>query len=211
MVYVEQIFFNKMLMIQFNSTSGKCTGYTAKTQDIAEGLNKSPAFLKEQKRNEDKYKAYIPLAIDLYSRPGALVEPSVRLRSVAAAGGRHPSMLVCSVYDFFPKQIRVTWLRNGKEAISDVTTTEKLPNGNWLYQMHSYLEFTPITGEKIACMVAHASLNEPKLYEWDPTPESQKNKIAVGTAGLLLGLVVLIAGLIYYKKNSAGRELVPTS
>lgn len=40
----------------------------------------------------------------------------------------------------------------------------------------------------------------------DPTPESQNNKIAVGTAGLLLGLVFLVAGLIYYKKNTAGER-----
>lgn len=38
----------------------------------------------------------------------------------------------------------------------------------------------------------------------DPTPESERNKIAVGTAGLLLGLVFFGAGMIYYKKNTSG-------
>lgn len=94
------------------------------------------------------------------------VEPSVRLRSVEAAGSKHPGMLVCSAYDFYPKQIRVTWLRDGKEVTSDVTSTEELPNGNWLYQIHSHLEFTPTPGEKITCMVEHASLMQPKLYDW---------------------------------------------
>lgn len=37
-------------------------------------------------------------------------------------------------------------------------------------------------------------------------PESQRNKIAVGIAGLLLGLVFLIAGVIYYKKNISGER-----
>lgn len=37
-------------------------------------------------------------------------------------------------------------------------------------------------------------------------PESQRNKIAVGTAGLLLGLVIFVGGLIYYKKNSSGKR-----
>lgn len=116
------------------------------------------------------------------------------------------------MYDFYPKQIRVTWLRNGKEVTSDVTSTDELPNGNWLYQMHSYLEFTPRPGEKITCMVEHASLMEPKLYDWDPKPESERNKIAVGSAGLLLGLVFFLPGLICYtKKNTTGRVLVPAS
>ncbi len=34
--------------------------------------------------------------------------------------------------------------------------------------------------------------------------ESEWNKNAVGTAGLLLGLLFLGAGLIYYKKNTTG-------
>lgn len=38
----------------------------------------------------------------------------------------------------------------------------------------------------------------------DPTPVSERYKIAVGTAGLLLGLVFLLTGLIYYKKNTSG-------
>lgn len=75
-------------------------------------------------------------------------------------------MLVCSVHYFFPKPIRVTWLRNGKEVTSDVTSTEKLSNGDWHYQIHSYLEFTPVPGEKITCMVEHAHLMKPKLCEW---------------------------------------------
>lgn len=94
------------------------------------------------------------------------VEPNVKMRSVEAAISKHPAMLVCSAHNFYPKPIRVTWLRDGKEVTSDVTSTDELSNGNWLYQIHSYLEYTPIPGEKITCMVEHASLMEPKFYDW---------------------------------------------
>ncbi|KAM9352952.1 rano class II histocompatibility antigen, A beta chain-like [Symphorus nematophorus] len=121
-------------------------------------------------------------------------------------------MLICSAYNFYPKRITVTWLRNGEKVTSDVTSTEELSNGNWLYQVHSYLEYTPGPEDKITCMVEHASLRKPKLYDWDPTPpESERNKIAVGAAGLLLGLVFFSAGLIYYKNNTTGRVLVPSN
>ncbi|XP_042345123.1 H-2 class II histocompatibility antigen, E-S beta chain-like [Plectropomus leopardus] len=206
--YIEQIFFNKLLMMEYNSTVGKFVGFTEKAQNIAEDLNKSPSFLKAQKKKEETCKSHVSVALDTLLKP---VEPSVRVRSVGAASSKHPGMLVCSVYGFYPKQIRVTWLRNGEEVTSDVTSTEELSNGNWLYQIHSYLEFTPVRGEKITCKVEHASLMEPKLSDWDPNPESQNNKIAIGTAGLVLGLVFLLAGLIYYKKNTVGRLLVPTS
>ena len=36
-------------------------------------------------------------------------------------------------------------------------------------------------------------------------PESDRNQIIVGSTGLLLGLVFVFTGLIYYKRRSAAR------
>lgn len=85
---------------------------------------------------------------------------------VRPASGRHPAMLMCSAYDFYPKMIKLTWYRDGKEAAGDMTSTEELSNGDWYYQIHSHLEFTPKSGEKITCVVEHASLKEPLEVAW---------------------------------------------
>ncbi|KAE8288787.1 hypothetical protein D5F01_LYC12663 [Larimichthys crocea] len=211
LVYLEQVYMNKELLLQFNSTSGRYTGYTEQTIQIADGLNQNSSFLREAKKNEEKCRTHMKWILEDLS---GTVEPYVRLRSVEAVGSTHPSMLACSAYSFYPKRIRMTWLRNGQEATSDVSSTEELPDGNWLYQIHSYLEFTPRPGEKISCMVEHASLKQPEIYDWEAvTDESERNKMAVGAAGLLLGLVFFLTGLIYFrcKKNAAGRVLVPQS
>ncbi|XP_023118358.2 H-2 class II histocompatibility antigen, E-S beta chain-like [Amphiprion ocellaris] len=207
-VYMEKLYINKLLMAQYNSTLGNYTGYTEKMKEIADEVNKIKKFKEQAKKNWNKCKSNIPLVFDELTKP---VEPTVKLRLVETADSRHPSMLVCSAYGFYPKLIRVSWLRDGKETTTDVTSTDELSNGNWLYQIHSYLEFTPKPGEKISCRVEHTSSMEPKLYDWEPILEAERNKFAVGTAGLLLGLLFLVAGLIFYKKNSAGRMLVPTS
>jgi len=36
-------------------------------------------------------------------------------------------------------------------------------------------------------------------------PESERNKIAIGSSGLVLGIIIAAAGLIYYKKKSTGQ------
>ncbi|XP_039869349.1 H-2 class II histocompatibility antigen, A-K beta chain-like [Simochromis diagramma] len=95
-----------------------------------------------------------------------LVQPSVRIKSKTPLSGQHLAMLVCSVYDFFPNKIKVSWLRDGQEVNSDVTSTEVMPNGDWYYQTHSHLEYKPRSGEKISCVVEHASLSEPLITDW---------------------------------------------
>ncbi|ROI26660.1 H-2 class II histocompatibility antigen, A-S beta chain [Anabarilius grahami] len=45
-------------------------------------------------------------------------------------------------------------------------STEELDDGDWYYQIHSYLEYTPKSEEKISCMVEHGSFNKPMITDW---------------------------------------------
>ncbi|XP_037553244.1 H-2 class II histocompatibility antigen, E-S beta chain-like, partial [Nematolebias whitei] len=138
--------------------------------------------------------------------------PTVKLHSTEPSSSHQPSVLVCRVFDFYPKTIRVSWLRDGQEVSSDVTTTDEMQDGDWYYQVQSDLEYTPRSGEKISCMVEHVSLSEPLIKDWDTSmPEPERKKIAIGASGLILGLVLSLAGLIYYKRKARGRILVPTN
>uniref|UniRef100_A0A3B4H104 Rano class II histocompatibility antigen, A beta chain-like n=1 Tax=Pundamilia nyererei TaxID=303518 RepID=A0A3B4H104_9CICH len=205
------IYLNKMLLGQYNSTLGKYVGYTEKTKEIADNLNKNKGFLEHEKKNKEKCRTNIPLVLDILSRPGndcrnlfiKWAERSVQIISLVK-NSKHPGLFMCSAYNFYPKQIKLTWLRDGKEATSNVTSTDELPNGNWLYQIHSYIEISSKPGEKISCVVEHASLTEPKVYDWVPITEAGRNKIAVGAAGLLLALVFPIIGVIFYKRKATG-------
>ncbi|XP_052459829.1 H-2 class II histocompatibility antigen, E-S beta chain [Carassius gibelio] len=209
MVFLVSYSFNKAVYLQFNSSVGKYIGYTELGVKYAENANKDQARMQQEKA-----------AVDTYCRPNAqvldsavrdkTVKPKITLRSAREAGGSRPAMLMCSAYEFYPKKIKVSWLRNGEEMTSDVTSTMEMADGDWFYQIHSELEYTPKSGEKISCMVEHASFSKPMITDWDPSvPEAERNKIAIGASGLVLGIIIAAAGLIYYKKKSAGRILVP--
>ncbi|KAF4109765.1 H-2 class II histocompatibility antigen, E-S beta chain-like [Onychostoma macrolepis] len=209
MVYLVSYSFNKAVDLQYNSTVGKFVGSTEQGVKMAENFNNNPAYLQQRKAQVDGYCKHNAQVLDSAVRDKA-VQPKISLKSVKQAGGSHPAVLMCSAYDFYPKKIKVSWLRNGKEETSDVTSTMELADGDWYYQIHSHLEYTPKSGEKISCVVEHASSTKPIITDWDPSlPEPERNKIAIGASGLVLGVIIAAAGLIYYKKKSSGRILVP--
>nr|CAJ34349.1 MHC class II antigen beta chain [Dicentrarchus labrax] len=209
--HIRSYYFNKMEDVRFSSSVGEYVGYTEWGVKQAKYWNSNPSYLAQMRGEKEGYclnhvNVAYPNVLD------KSVKPYVRLRSVAPPAGKHPSMLVCSVYDFFPKHIRVSWLRDGQEVTSDVTSTDELADADWFYQIHSHLEYTPRSGEKISCVVEHASLREPLVTDWDPSmPESERNKIAIGASGLILGLILSLAGFIYYKRKARGRILVPSN
>ncbi len=57
-------------------------------------------------------------------------------------------------------------MRDDKEMTDDVTSIEEMANGDWFYQIHSHLEYFPKPGEKISCVVKHASSHKPMIYQW---------------------------------------------
>lgn len=92
-------------------------------------------------------------------------------------------MLECNVLGFFPQEVRVSWLRDGVEVATDVSSTDVLANGDWSFQLHSYLEFTPRRGERVTCKVDHSSLKESLEVDWgkdwDFTDELEMNNIHI--------------------------------
>ncbi|TTQ23530.1 DLA class II histocompatibility antigen, DR-1 beta chain [Bagarius yarrelli] len=204
MVVVDSLIFNKVEYIWFNSTVGKFQGYTRHGIYNAELVNNDTAILQQEQAEVENFckhnaQIYYPAIID------KSVEPQVTVKSVRQSHGSHPALLVCSAYSFYPRHIKVTWLRNNKEVKGGQTSTEEMPDGDWYYQIHSHLEYMPESGEEISCVVEHASFKKPMVYKWDPSASApDKSKIAIGASGLVLGIVISAAGFIYYKRKSSG-------
>uniref|UniRef100_A0A671RL92 Rano class II histocompatibility antigen, A beta chain-like n=1 Tax=Sinocyclocheilus anshuiensis TaxID=1608454 RepID=A0A671RL92_9TELE len=185
---IYSINYDKKELLRFNSTENKVAAYTEYAMKWADDFNKKPEWL-----HMEAEKAIADL------------KPEVTVRSVRQASGKNPAMLICSAYDFYPKPIKLTWMRDDKEVTTDVTSTEELADGDWYYQIHSHLEYFPKPGEKISCVVEHASSHKPMIYDLDSSlSESDRNKFITGAAGVVLGVIMAAGGLIYYKRKHTG-------
>ncbi|RVE72438.1 hypothetical protein OJAV_G00042430 [Oryzias javanicus] len=195
--YLIDWYFNMEFTMQYNSSAGRWTGFTPA------GLITAAAF------NADKHdvlqrllerKLVCQKSVDMVynATEEATVKPSVNLQVFED----NNSILECSALDFYPKDIRLTWFSNGQEVTEGVTFSEVLPNGDWTYQAHAYLTLTPGHQDHISCMVEHASLKEPKLYNWESSMNQiDRDYIIGGVCALLLGAVFLCVGVTYYKRK----------
>ncbi len=188
---IYSIYYDKTELLRLNSTENKVVAYTEYAMKWADDLNKKPEWLHNQaEKNIKDCKRFGQLFLPMIEKAGEMhwskhiyenqtyqwkhninliistVKPEVIIRSVRQARGKSPAMLICSAYDFYPKPIKLTWMRDDKEVTADVTSTEELADGDWYYQIHSHLEYFPKPGEKISCVVEHASSHKPMIYHW---------------------------------------------
>uniref|UniRef100_A0A8B9J7M4 Si:busm1-228j01.4 n=1 Tax=Astyanax mexicanus TaxID=7994 RepID=A0A8B9J7M4_ASTMX len=197
------VMYNKKKVMTLNSTEGRLIGYN----EVAEKWAKK--FINDTQWLDFKINKGINACrrfVKLLAAVDQTVKPKVKVRSLRSASGNQPAMLICSAYDFYPKPIKLTWLRNGKKVTGDVVFSEELYDGDWYYQIHSHLEYSPGPAEQITCMVEHLSFSQPALFHWqkEPLSEAERDKVVVGVTGLLMGVIIATTGLIYYKRKQTG-------
>ncbi|XP_055076851.2 (3R)-3-hydroxyacyl-CoA dehydrogenase isoform X2 [Misgurnus anguillicaudatus] len=200
MVYRVKLVFNQRLLCTYDSRLGKYVGYDEYGIINAEHYNNQSWKMRERKAELDSLcRAHARYYINSTRRK---VPPDVTVRSNEKARYGQLTTLECHVYNFYPRAINVTWLIDGSKVNEDVTSTEFMDNGDWSYQIHSYLELVVQRGVRVSCQVEHSSLKEPLIVNWDSTPlDSRIMKLTVGCTLFIIGLIVTFSSVYYYYKR----------
>ncbi|XP_030585956.1 rano class II histocompatibility antigen, A beta chain-like [Archocentrus centrarchus] len=199
--YLIDWYFNKEFMMQYNSTVGTWTGFTPAGKITASQFNEDK-FDVQQRKIEKQLICVNNVDVIFNGTEENMAEPSITLQEGDHTSS-HGVILVCSAYDFYPKHILVTWYLNGQEVTEGVTISEVMTNGDWTYQVHSYLEYTPGPKDRVTCTVEHVSLKEPKISHWDSSlKQSEWSYVTGGVCALLFGALMLSLGLIYYRRKT---------
>uniref|UniRef100_A0A673IF07 Ig-like domain-containing protein n=1 Tax=Sinocyclocheilus rhinocerous TaxID=307959 RepID=A0A673IF07_9TELE len=82
------------------------------------------------------------------------VPPSTQLYTKSDVKLGVENTLICSVTNFHPPPVNISWTRNG-EAVSeqDVSETQYYSNPDFSFRLFSYLNFRPERGDIYTCSV----------------------------------------------------------
>ncbi|XP_072506815.1 patr class I histocompatibility antigen, A-126 alpha chain-like isoform X3 [Notamacropus eugenii] len=174
----------------------------------------------EVERPAERWKAYLEetcvMWVKKYLEMGkeALMRtdpPSCRVTRHTAPHGE--VTLRCRAQDFYPKEISLTWLRDGEELPQDTEFIETRPAGDGTFQKWAAVEVTSGQEGRYICRVQHEGLPEPLTLQWEP--QSSLTWLIVGAiaAGLLLLTAVIVGVGIWRRKHSGGKgsDYVPAA
>ncbi|XP_045656262.1 HLA class II histocompatibility antigen, DQ beta 1 chain-like, partial [Ursus americanus] len=201
--YLNRYIYNREEYVHYDDDVGEHRAVTELGRPDAEYLNQQKDFMERKRAEVDtvcRHNYQIEDRFILQRR----VEPTVTISPSRTEVLNHHNLLVCSVTDFYPGQIKVRWFRNDQEETAGVVSTPLIRNGDWTFQILVMLEMTPQRGDVYTCHVEHPSLQSPITVEWRAQSESARSKMLSGIGGFVLGLIFLGLGLIIRHRSQKG-------
>ncbi|CDQ96788.1 unnamed protein product [Oncorhynchus mykiss] len=135
------------------------------------------------------------------------VPPSVSLLQKAPS-----SPVTCHATGFYPRDVMVSWQKDGQDHHEDVEYGEILQNDDGTFQKSSHLTVTPEDrkNSKYQCVVQVKGIKEDFIGVLPDQDAANVVPIIVGVVALLLVVVAVVVGVVIWRKRSK-KGFVPAS
>ncbi|XP_037387190.1 H-2 class I histocompatibility antigen, Q9 alpha chain-like [Pygocentrus nattereri] len=115
------------------------------------------------------------------------------------------SPVVCHATGFFPKEVNISWQKNGEDLHEDVELSETLPNQDGTFQKRSVLTVSPeeLKKNEYTCVVQHSGLEKEVVlrasgHTGSDDATTGHHQFSDGTAvGLVLVLLLVLVGIVF--------------
>ncbi|XP_055258430.1 antigen-presenting glycoprotein CD1d-like isoform X2 [Moschus berezovskii] len=115
-------------------------------------------------------------------------------------------LLVCHVSGFYPKAVKVMWMR-GEQEQPGTQQGDVMPNADWTWYLRVTLEVAAGEAAGLSCRVRHSSLGDQDLVlYWDGNRVSRSLIVVL----VILAFVLLFAGgLVFWFKKRRRYQDIP--
>ncbi|NWH42515.1 HB2L protein, partial [Chloropsis hardwickii] len=121
---------NRVETAMFDSDVGRYVGFTPFGEKQARHWNSDPEWMKYMRATVDRFCRHnYPIVAPFTAE--RRVPPSVSISLVPSSSQPGPGRLLCSVMDFYPAHIQVSWFQGQQELSEHVVATDVVPNGDW--------------------------------------------------------------------------------
>ncbi|XP_002940111.1 major histocompatibility complex class I-related gene protein [Xenopus tropicalis] len=139
-------------------------------------------------------KLYLPyISTDLERK----VPPNVNISSSESESG---TKLHCRVYGFYPRDVEVKWIKNGRDEIHSEEAAQILPNPDGTYQIRVSVGVTPDKNSNYSCLVDHNSLETPIIVTFVPN-NGRSHLYFIIPVSVIFLLLLIILGIFIYRKQ----------
>uniref|UniRef100_A0AAY5EJ04 Ig-like domain-containing protein n=1 Tax=Electrophorus electricus TaxID=8005 RepID=A0AAY5EJ04_ELEEL len=124
------------------------------------------------------------------------------------------SPVVCHATGFFPRELMISWKKNGEDLHENMELRETLPNQDGTFQKRSILTVSPedLNNNKYTCVVQHSGLEthfglpfQPGMTEF-PDSKSSAFGVIVGAILAVLLLLSSCAAFFIWRKKKNGKR-----
>nr|ACS66864.1 MHC class II antigen beta chain [Amblyrhynchus cristatus] len=205
--FVYRYIYDREELVRFDSARGEFEAVAALGEPDARYWNGQKEVLENARAAADVFCRH-NYGIDEPFARARLVQPKLKISATEQDSSSQNTLLICNVARFWPAEIEIKWFRNGKEEKGPtVMTTDLIRNGDWTFQIQVMLETKLERGDVYTCQVDHASFASPVQVQWEPQSDSARSKMWTGVAGLILGLVFMALGFIFFLRSKKGNVL----
>ncbi|XP_063147193.1 H-2 class II histocompatibility antigen, E-S beta chain-like [Candoia aspera] len=199
--YLYRHFYDWQETDLFDSDLGKFVAVTELGQPDADPWNSNKVYMQYLRAAVDRFCRH-NYGVYNYQAAKTRPKPTITISPTKADPADPNTILLCTATGFYPLEIDIRWLKNGRPEKEGVAFGEELQNGDWTYQRQVMLETRPQRGDVYACQVGHASLEAPITVQWEPrSSHSARSKLWTGAVGAMLGVAFLAVGLSLYLKS----------
>ncbi|XP_026579456.1 H-2 class II histocompatibility antigen, E-S beta chain-like [Pseudonaja textilis] len=214
--YLDRYFYDRQEIVRFDSDLGKHVAVTALGQADVDKWNSDEQWMQYQKAGVDFFCRYNYQGLSYKAAKreermvGRRAKPTVTISPTKMDPASPNTILLCTAMGFYPLEIEIQWLKNGKLEEGGVAFGEELQNGDWTYQLQVMLETQPQRGDIYTCQVGHVSLEAPITVQWEPrSSSSARSKLWTGIMGAVIGVTFLAVGLLSYLKSKKATPIQP--